>query len=74
MTSFWINRGGVPAERHAALPAFTVGSLTEVAAILNGPVLGSIAGKRTGAQRGKANVKRAPRRARPAAGSSRRRA
>ena len=33
-TTFWINRAGVPFERHAAPPDFTVGSLAEVATIV----------------------------------------
>jgi 2-haloacid dehalogenase len=34
-TALWINRAGTPIERHAAPPAFIVGSLSEVAAIVN---------------------------------------
>lgn len=34
-TAFWINRAEAPLERHAAPPAFVVGSLSEVAAIVN---------------------------------------
>jgi 2-haloacid dehalogenase len=34
-TALWINRAGTPIERHAAPPAFVVGSLSEVAAIVN---------------------------------------
>jgi 2-haloacid dehalogenase len=33
-TTFWINRAGVPFERHAAPPDFTVGSLAEIATIV----------------------------------------
>jgi len=33
-TAFWINRAGVPVDRHAAAPAYVVGSLAEVAAIV----------------------------------------
>jgi 2-haloalkanoic acid dehalogenase type II len=33
-TAFWINRAGVPFERHAPPPAYAVGSLREVAAIV----------------------------------------
>ena len=35
-TAFWINRAGVPFERHAPAPAYAVGSLREVAAIVAG--------------------------------------
>jgi len=65
-TSFWINRGGVPAERHAPPPGYTVGSLAEVAAIVNG----------SGAPARKARpaIRRAKRRAPRKAGSSRPRA
>jgi 2-haloacid dehalogenase len=34
LTAFWINRAGVPVERHAPAPAYAVGSLAEVAAIV----------------------------------------
>ena len=34
LTAFWINRAGVPFERHAAPPAYAVGSLAEVASIV----------------------------------------
>lgn len=67
-TAIWINRAGLPAERHAPPPAYTVGSLTEAAAIVNG--LASPA--RAGAAR--PPVRTARRRAKPAGGSSRRRA
>lgn len=33
-TTFWINRGGLPVERHAPAPDYIVGSLTEVAALV----------------------------------------
>ena len=36
LTAFWINRAEAPVERHAAAPASVVGSLPEVAAIVNG--------------------------------------
>ena len=35
-TAIWVNRAEMPVERHAPPPAFTVGSLAEVAAIVNG--------------------------------------
>lgn len=66
-TAFWINRGGVPAERHAEAPAYTVGSLSEVAAIVNGLA--------SPGRRARPAVRTTPRRrAPPKAGSSRRRA
>lgn len=34
LTAFWINRAGVPYERHAGPPAYAVASLTEVATIV----------------------------------------
>lgn len=65
--SFWINRGGMPAERHAEAPAYTVGSLAEVATIVNG-----LAAPGRKARPVVRTARR--RRAKPAAGSSRRRA
>lgn len=65
-TTFWINRAGVPAERHAPPPDWTVGSLTEVATILNG--------MQASPRPARPAVRNARRRAKPAAGSSRRRA
>lgn len=65
-TSFWINREGVPAERHAPAPACTVGSLAEVAALLNArPATPRVA---------RPPVRSAKRRAGPTAGPRRRRA
>jgi len=34
-TAFWINRAGIPVERHAAAPAYIVGSLADVATIVS---------------------------------------
>ena len=34
LTAFWINRAGVPYDRHAAPPAYVVGSLNDVASIV----------------------------------------
>lgn len=66
-TSFWINRAGVPAERHAPAPAYVVGSLSEVATIL--------ASLATPPRRARPPVRTAKRRAPPKpGGSSRRRA
>ena len=36
-TSIWINRAELPVERHAPAPAYTVGTLAEVAGIVNSP-------------------------------------
>jgi 2-haloacid dehalogenase len=33
-TTFWINRDGVPTERHAAPPDYAIGSLSEIAPLL----------------------------------------
>lgn len=35
-TTFWINRDGVPTERHAAPPDYAIGSLSEIAPLLAG--------------------------------------
>lgn len=35
-TAFWINRTGLPADRHAPAPAWVAGSLRDVAAIVEG--------------------------------------
>lgn len=35
LTAVWVNRAQTPIERHAAAPAFVVGSLSDVAAIVN---------------------------------------
>ena len=66
-TAFWINRAGIPADRHAPSPAYIVGSLAEVATILTG--------LESPARAARPAVRTAKRRAPPrASGPSRRRA
>jgi 2-haloacid dehalogenase len=36
LTTFWINRDGVPTERHAPPPDYAIGSLSEIAPLLAG--------------------------------------